>query len=134
VLLTDGRSNAGGVPVDLATELARSAGVRVHTVGIGSTGRVAVESPGQGLRYERHDLDAETLEHVAARTGGRLFRARRSVDLEAVYAAIDGLERVAREMPPRPRAVDRPQPLLAGAGLLLLVEIGLARVARRRIP
>jgi len=134
VLLTDGRSNAGGVPVDLAAELARTAGVRVHTVGIGSTGRVAVESPGQGLRYERHDLDAETLEHVAARTGGRLFRARRPADLEAVYAAIDGLERVTREVPPRPRAVDRPQPLLAGAGLLLLVEIGLARVARRRIP
>jgi len=134
VLLTDGRSNAGRVPVDLAAELARTAGVRVHTVGIGTGGRVPVETPGQGLRYERHDLDARALEHVAARTGGELFRARRSADLEAVYAAIDGLERVARELPPQPRRVDRPRPLLAGAGFLLLAEIGLARVARRRLP
>ena len=38
VLLTDGRSNAGEVPLEVAAALARSTGVRVHTVGIGSAG------------------------------------------------------------------------------------------------
>ena len=134
VLLSDGRSNAGEIPVDVAAEVARSHGVRVHTVGIGSTGEVPVAGGGRGLRFERHDLDAPTLEHIAAAAGGRFFRARSSADLEAVYAAIDALERVARPAPPRQETTPRPAPLLVAAALLLLAEIGLARVWRRRLP
>ena len=47
---------------------------------------------------------------------------------------IDALERVARPLPARLRRSDRPEPLLALAGCLLLGEVGLARVARRRLP
>ena len=44
------------------------------------------------------------------------------------------LERVATRKPPRIRHSDRPEPLLALAGGFLLAEIGLIRVARRRLP
>lgn len=138
VLLTDGRSNAGTVPVDVAIELARGEGIRVHTVGIGTAGEkvpMAVEGAvGRGLRFERHDLDPATLERIASRTGGRAFRARRSSDLEAVYAEIDALERVERSQPARVRRAPRPEPLLAAAGGLLGLELALARVLRRRLP
>ena len=139
VLLTDGRNNAGSVSVEVAIALAASAGLRVHTVAIGSAGEeVAMESnrtaAGRGLRFERHDVDTRTLERIALASGGRFFEARRAGDLEAVYDEIDALERVERPMPSRTRREDRPQPLLALAGGLLLCEIGLTRVLRRRMP
>ena len=139
VLLTDGRSNAGAVPVDIAASIAAGEGVRVHTVGIGSAGgEVSMEreegDPSRGRRFERHDVDAKTLERIATVTGGRFFAARRSADLEAVYAEIDALERVPRRAPPRVRRSDRLEPLLAIAGGLLILEIALARVFRAPLP
>jgi Ca-activated chloride channel family protein len=135
VLLTDGRSNAGAVPTDVAVALARAHGVRVHAVGIGSEGAVAMADGGGGrLHFERHDLDAETLGRIAAATGGRFFRARSSRDLAAVYEEIDALERVARDERPRERRAPRPEPLLAAAGGLVALEIALARLLARRLP
>jgi Ca-activated chloride channel family protein len=137
VLLTDGRSNAGEVPTDVAASLARSLGVRVHAVGIGTEGPVPMAaSPGAphaGLRFERHDLDEETLSMISRSTGGRLFHARHARDLDAVYAEIDALERVARRPPPRLRREARPEPALACAGALLALELGAGRVLRRRL-
>jgi Ca-activated chloride channel homolog len=136
VLLTDGRSNAGEVPIDVAAALARATGTRVHTVGIGTRGEVAMASRTgrRELRFARHDLDTETLQSVAAASNGRSFEAHTSADLSAVYAEIDALERVEREQPPAPAGNARPEPFLAGAGCLLLLEIALARLAFRRIP
>jgi Ca-activated chloride channel homolog len=135
VLLTDGRHNAGAPSPEVATQLAASLGVRVHTVGIGSAGEaVAVPGPGGALHYERHDVDARSLAGIAAATGGRFFAARRPSDLEAVYREIDALERTPRTRPARVRRTDRPEPLLAAAGGCLALEILLARVLRRRLP
>ena len=136
VLLTDGRSNAGAVPTDVAARLAAQVGVRVHTVGIGGEGEVAMATRGGGraLATERHDLDRETLAEIAMRSGGRFFPARSSADLELVYEEIDRLERVEREArTPAPNAPE-PEPALAAAGLLLALEILAARVLARRIP
>jgi Ca-activated chloride channel family protein len=137
VLLTDGRSNAGEVPTDIAAGLARTLGVRVHAVGIGTEGAVPMAgAPGAaraGLRFERHDLDAETLALVARSSGGRFFHARRAQDLGAVYAEIDALERVPRRPPPRLRRDARPEPALAVAGGLLVLETLLSRMLRRTL-
>ena len=138
VLLTDGRSNDGSVPTEIAAALARQRGVRVHTVGIGGQGPVAMAvGTGRKLRLERHDLDFETLEEIAAASGGRSFRARSSQDLAAVYTAIDRLERVPRLEHPGPGsrwARPAPEPALAAAGALLLAELLLLRIFARRLP
>jgi len=138
VLLTDGRSNAGAIPPDVASAIAAARGVRVHTVGIGSTGAVAMEPPagavGRGLHFERHDLDADTLRAIAAATGGRFFAARSSADLDAVYADIDSLERVARRSPERMHHTAHPEPFLAAAALLVALELATGRGVARRIP
>jgi Ca-activated chloride channel family protein len=136
VLLTDGRANAGSVPVDVAGALARATGTRVHTVGIGGSGEVpmAGRSGGRSLQLERHDLDDDTLRSLARASGGQYFAARTSGSLARVYDEIDGLERVERSAPPRSSARPIPEPFLAAAGLLLTLEIGWARVFFRRVP
>jgi Ca-activated chloride channel family protein len=139
VLLTDGRHNAGAVSVEAATALARTDRVRVHTVAIGSSGqRVLMEqSPGEagrGLRFERHDVDAQSLAGIAASTGGSFFAARRSSELAPVYAEIDRLERPARRLPPRTRKTQRPEPWLQLAAGCLLAELALGRIFWRRLP
>jgi Ca-activated chloride channel family protein len=138
VLLTDGRSNTGAVPPDVAAALAAARGVRVHTVGIGSTGEVAMQAPestrGRALRFERHDLDETTLVSIAGAAGGRFFAARSSAALTDVYAEIDALERVLRRPPPRVRHAPRPEPWLAIGGGLLALELVLSRGLARRIP
>ena len=138
VLLTDGRSNAGAIPADVAAALARSRGVRVHTVGIGGAGEVAMQraeaAGGHGLRFERHDLDRDTLAAIATATGGQFFAAQSSAELAAVYAAIDAQERVPRRSPPRQHRTTHPEPFLAGAALLVALEAATARGMTRRIP
>ena len=136
VLLTDGRANAGSVPVEVAMALAGSRATRVHTVGIGSEGEVAMAGRRGGVerRTERHDLDEVTLRQIAHASRGSYFAARSSEDLAAVYDEIDRLERVPREAPPRVAGEVRPEPFLAAAGGLLLLELAVARVLWRRIP
>jgi Ca-activated chloride channel family protein len=137
VLLTDGRSNAGSVPLGIAASLAAERGVRVHAVGIGSTGEVAMARPegAAGAQpFERHDLDARALEAVAAATQGRFFPARTSADLAAVYAAIDELERVDRPLPRPARRAPRPEGLLLAAGALVALELAAARGIGRTLP
>jgi len=136
VLLTDGRSNADHVPPAVAAALAAQLGIRVHTVGIGGEGEVAMATRGGGRSLEttRQDLDADTLSQIAAASGGRFFRARSSADLAAVYEAIDRSERPEREAPVEHIGEPAPEPLLAAAGLLLALELLAARVLGRRIP
>lgn len=136
VLLTDGRTNAGAVAPDVAAALAKRAGVRVHTVGIGSRGDVAMAKPrgGRSVRTERHDLDAATLQRIATATGGKSFLALTSADLPRVYDEIDALERVPREAPPRWGGRPAPEPFLAGAGALLAIELLIGRIFFRRLP
>jgi Ca-activated chloride channel homolog len=137
VLLTDGRQNAGSLPTDVAAALARAAGVRVHAVGIGSEGAVpmaADDGSGAMLHFERHDLDVETLQQIADTTGGRFFRARTPRELEAVYAEIDSLERVARSEPAREERTPSPELVLATAGAAIVLEMVLARLFGRRLP
>ena len=80
ILLTDGQNSAGIVDPVEAANLAADNDIRIHTIGIGSSG---------GRRTE---LDERSLTTIATVTGGRYFRARNQQELEAIYAEIDRLE------------------------------------------
>ncbi len=134
VLLTDGRSTTGDLPVSVATALAVDASIRVHTVAIGRGGAPVAVETAAGLRVEHHEPDPETLRQIAERTGGRAFEVHGAADLIAVHAAIDALERGERPLPTRRIERSHPEPLLAVAGGLLALEILLGRVFFRRLP
>lgn len=122
VLLTDGVSNAGVESPQSAAELARSQGVKVYTIGAGTSGFAPVRDDRGVLRSMRVEIDETTLRDIAERTGGRYFRADNADALTAVYAEIDRLERT-RITEDRSRQYEElfAPPLLAA---LLLVMFG----------
>jgi Ca-activated chloride channel family protein len=136
LLLTDGRHNSGRLGPETAAEIARLGGIRIHTIGIGTTGSVpfAREGPGEALRFERVDLDEQTLRAVAQITGGEFFHARHPEDLAAVAAAIDRLEARPQLGEPRYRHVSLVPGALALAFGLLLLESATASGVLRRVP
>lgn len=92
VLLTDGVNTAGALAPERAAQLAADNGLRIHTIGMGSEGGSGPSLFGLSLPAAGAEIDEAMLEAIAAKTGGRYFRARNSRELVEIYAEIDRLE------------------------------------------
>jgi Ca-activated chloride channel homolog len=124
ILLTDGVNTAGMLDPVKAAELARDAGVRVHTIAFGGYG-AGLSVFGIPIRMAGSDqiTDEVTLKRIAEVTGGRTFVARDVDQLAGIYLEIDRLEPVKRPgQRLRPRIERYVWPLAAAlmCGLLLL--------------
>ena len=79
VLLTDGQSNAGVLPID-AAKIASDRGVRVFTIGVGTTSGATIQGGGgpggPGGGGFRTALDENTLKEVARITDAKYFYAK----------------------------------------------------------
>ena len=98
ILLTDGENNAGNIPPATAAELAEAFGIRVYTIGVGTTGKAkspVARYPNGKFKYDFVDvrIDEETLREIAHKTGGKYFRATNNESLQEIYTEIDKLER-----------------------------------------
>lgn len=94
ILMTDGRNTAGELEPLRAAELAADAGLTVHTIGIGADEAIQNGFFGAVRINPSADLDEDTLEAIASRTGGRYFRARDTAEFEQIYAELEKLEPV----------------------------------------
>jgi Ca-activated chloride channel family protein len=81
VLLTDGESNRGPRPLDVVNQLA-ARGVRVYTIGVGTTQGTVLSTGGRSMRVR---LDEATLKAVAEATDGTYYNASTEKDLKAIY-------------------------------------------------
>lgn len=90
VLLTDGENNQGTISPLTAAEFAKTFGVKVYTIGLGSN---QAEVPVAGGGVIQGGFDGETLEEIATKTGGKFYRATSQNDLKEIYAEIDLLEK-----------------------------------------
>ena len=109
VLLSDGENTSRPDPLRLA-ELASSAGVRVHAIGIGTPEGSVVEIDGFSVATA---LDEEQLTAIAEVTDGTYNRAGDAASLERIYESID-LELASVERRREVTAL-----FAAGGGLLL---------------
>jgi len=102
ILLTDGRSNSGELTPEVAAEIAKEKAVKVYTIGVGGKGRVPflIRQPPFGERYvyRQVDIDEETLQDIADKTGGLYFKAEDTKRLADVYDTIDRLEKTEVEV------------------------------------
>ncbi|WP_438479642.1 VWA domain-containing protein [Oleiharenicola lentus] len=99
VLLTDGASNRGVLTPEQATEIAKSRGLPVYTIGAGRDGLVPMpvfDDKGNKVGYRRtmSDLDETELRRIADVTGGKFFRAFDSDTIDKAFAAIDQAQKI----------------------------------------
>lgn len=98
ILLTDGEDNVGKITPLKGAELAKSFGIRVYTIGVGSNGMAPMptfdKATGKrGIRMEPVVIDEKTLQEIASVTNGLYFRATNTDELKSIYASIDKLEK-----------------------------------------
>jgi len=98
VLLTDGANTSGEVQPLQAAEFAARDGLTVYTVGVGADEMMVQDFFGSRVVNPSADLDEDTLQAIAERTGGRYFRARDTKSLEKIYEILDELEPVESDV------------------------------------
>ncbi|WP_316150008.1 VWA domain-containing protein [Cupriavidus sp. BIC8F] len=85
VLFSDGESNTGPAATQ-AAQLAAAHGVRVYTVGVGTTEGVVLSVDGWSARVR---LDEKVLKEVANATGAEYFPLEDAAQLKRVYRALN---------------------------------------------
>lgn len=80
------------------------------------------------------DVDPETLQQIAATTGGLFYRAGSSQKLKEIYNDIDKLEKTKLEVKRYDKRYEAYMPFAIAALLSLLVEFTLRTTWLRRIP
>lgn len=125
VLMTDGSNNTGTLSPEQAAELAKKAGVVVHTIGVGRDGIVPVplfddNRRRVGTGRAMSDLDTSALRTIAAITGGAYFRAEEPSAAQAAFAEIDRRQKVTFDQTTQVTATELYSWPAALAGLLLL--------------
>lgn len=140
VLLTDGRDDpAVPHPLDprAAADLARSLGIRLHTIAVGRPGELARDlEPRTRLPIpaDAPGPDLHLLRDLAARGGGQAFEAADQAALEHVFATIDALEKSPVQGTIRTRYDERFTPWVGLALVVFIAERTLAAGRLRRIP
>ncbi|MDL2251309.1 VWA domain-containing protein [Odoribacter sp. OttesenSCG-928-J03] len=137
ILLTDGVNNRGSIAPVTAAELAKTFGIRVYTVGVGTYGEAPypVQTPfGVQLRSVPVEIDEDVLRQISSITGGKYFRATDNDKLKQIYAEIDQLEKTKIEVKHFSKK-DEHYFIFALVGLLLLIAEALLRYTLlRKIP
>jgi Ca-activated chloride channel family protein len=96
ILLTDGINNRGKISPETAAEIAKTLGIRVYTIGVGTKGKAPFRVQtvlGERIHYEYVPLDEETLKQVAKKTGAKYYRATDTEALENIYKDIGKIEK-----------------------------------------
>ena len=137
ILLTDGSNNAGEIAPVTAAEIAKTFGVRVYTIGVGTKGMAPYPfQTAFGVQYQNIpvEIDEATLKQIASTTGGQYFRATDNASLKEIYSEIDQMEKtkISVQEYSKKQEEDKNWALLVFA--LLLVEILLRNTLLRNIP
>jgi Ca-activated chloride channel homolog len=85
ILLTDGQTTTGPDPIE-AARMAADRGVRVYTVGVGTTSGEIIGAEGWSMRVR---LDEESLRTIANVTRAEYFYAGNAVDLQKIYKSLN---------------------------------------------
>ncbi len=137
ILLTDGASNAGEIDPRTAAEIAKTYGIRVYTicVGTGAPAPYPVQTP-YGLRYQMVSfaIDEGLLKDIADITGGQAYVASNNRTLEEIYKKIDQLEKSRIEVTSYRNAAELFPAWLNAGLLILLLELSLSKTILRKSP
>ncbi len=137
ILLTDGSNNMGDISPLTAAQIAKSLGIRVYTIGVGTNKVAPYPMPvAGGVQYVNVpvEIDTQTLSQIAAMTEGNFYRATNNRELQQIYKDIDKLEKTKMSVTKFSKRYEAFQPFALAAVLCLLLELLLRNTVLRRIP
>lgn len=137
ILLTDGTNNRGDISPLTAAEIAKSFGIRVYTIGVGTNGEAPYPYPvGGTVQYVnmKVEIDEKTLAQIASTTEGNYFRATSNSKLREVYEEIDKLEKTKLNVKEFSKREEAYRGFAWIAFLTFLLELLLRNTILRRIP
>jgi Ca-activated chloride channel family protein len=137
ILLTDGENNRGEIAPITAAEIAKTYGIRVYTIGIGTMGMAPypIQTPfGLQIRDIEVKIDEKTLQEIANITDGKYYRATNNKTLIEIYKAIDLLERSKIQNKEFSKKNEEYRRYAIGALILALFAMILQFVVFRHIP
>ena len=137
ILLTDGSNNMGDISPMTSAEIAKSLGIRVYTIAVGTNKVAPYPVPvAGGVQYVNMpvEIDSKTLANIASTTSGNAYRATNNSELKQIYKDIDVLEKTKMDVKRFSKRYEAYQPFALSAFVLLLIEILLRLTVLRRIP
>jgi Ca-activated chloride channel family protein len=137
ILLTDGSNNRGDLSPMTAAEIAKSFGIRVYTIGVGTNKVAPYPMPvAGGVQYINIpvEIDTKMLQEIASATEGDFYRATNNKELQQIYKEIDKLEKSKLNVKKFSKRYEAYQPFAIAAVILLLLEILLRITVFRKLP
>jgi len=137
ILLTDGTNNRGDISPLTAANIAKSLGIRVYTIAVGSKTVAPYPMPvGGTIQYVnmRADVDVDVLREIANTADGHFYRATNTAELKNIYKDIDKLEKTKMNVKKFTKRYDSYQPFALAAMITMMLEILLRLTVFRRIP
>ena len=138
ILLTDGRNNVGDLPPLTAAEIAKTFGIRVYTIGIGTKGKAPYPAKDfwgrPTVQHIKIEIDDALLKQIAQITGAKYFRATDNEKLREIYNEIDRLEKTKFELRSYSKKNEEFRIFAIIAGCILLFEILMRLTIVRNIP
>jgi Ca-activated chloride channel homolog len=101
IFLSDGENNRGQIAPLTAAEIAKTFGIRVYTIGVGTIGTAPYPINtvfGQQVQNVEVKIDEAMLKEIASITDGHYFRATDKNKLEEIYKEIDAMEKTKTEV------------------------------------
>lgn len=137
ILLTDGTNNKGDISPLTAAEIAKSFGIRIYTIGVGTNGVAPYPYPmGNTVQYVNMpvEIDERTLTQIAGTTEGNYFRATSNTKLKEVYTEIDKLEKTKLNVKEYNKREEEYRWFALAAFICVLLEILLRNSILKKIP
>jgi Ca-activated chloride channel family protein len=138
ILLTDGTNNRGDIAPLAAADIAKTYGIRVYTVGVGTRGiaKMPAYDVFGNIHYVEQEvvIDETTLQQIASMTDGKYFRATNTNSLKQIYQEIDKMEKTKLHSEHYSTKTEEFPPFLLAALVLLLMELILRITVLRRLP
>jgi Ca-activated chloride channel family protein len=138
ILLTDGENQGGLIDPLTAKEIAKSEGVKVYTVGMGTEGYASApmqsETGQVTIQKQKVNIDEPLLRQIAGETGGLYFRARDNTSLQNIYTEIDKLEKTKVDISALKRYTEQFLPFAIAAAFFILLELVLRYTIFKKFP
>ncbi len=139
IFISDGVNNVGEIAPLTAGELAKTYGIRVYCIGVGTKGKalqpVAMYAQGEyEYDYVDVDVDEKVMTEISDMTGGKYFRATDKESLVNIYREIDKMEKTIISEKSFSNKAEHFLPLAMAAAILLLLEFVLRFTVFKSVP